>query len=221
MAAVNCETGQEVAIKLALEQAQQTSAELREVVLQACLKHEYIVPILDILYDPIFPPLRGSRGTPQLGVVMEKIEGGDLFDKVVGAGGLSEDAARVCFRQIFQAMAYCHGRGVAHRDMKLENLILTRGQDCKVCDFGLAKNVAESAASTIIGTGKYVAPEVLAGTGYDAFKSDIWSCGVCLFCVTECAFPFTKAGNDGVGGEGKYRASASDTELMKYLREAK
>ena len=67
VAAVNCETGQEVAIKLALEQAQQTSAELREVVLQACLQHEYIVPILDILYDPIIPPMRGSRGTPQLG----------------------------------------------------------------------------------------------------------------------------------------------------------
>ena len=61
MAAVNCETGQEVAIKLALEQAQQTSAELREVVLQACLQHEYIVPILDIMYDPIVPPLRGAR----------------------------------------------------------------------------------------------------------------------------------------------------------------
>ena len=61
VAAVNCETGQEVAIKLALEQAQQTSAELREVVLQACLRHEYIVPILDILYDPIVPALRGAR----------------------------------------------------------------------------------------------------------------------------------------------------------------
>jgi hypothetical protein len=61
VAAVNCATGEQVAIKLALEQAQQTSAELREVVLQACLQHEYIVPILDILYDPIVPPLAGAR----------------------------------------------------------------------------------------------------------------------------------------------------------------
>lgn len=61
VAAVNCETGQEVAIKLALKQAKQTSAQLREVVLQACLQHEYIVPILDIVYDPIVPPLRGAR----------------------------------------------------------------------------------------------------------------------------------------------------------------
>ena len=61
VAAVNCVTGEQVAIKLALEQAQQTSAELREVVLQACLQHEYIVPIKDILYDPITPPLRGAR----------------------------------------------------------------------------------------------------------------------------------------------------------------
>lgn len=60
---MNCETGQEVAIKLALQQAQQTSAELREVVLQACLQHEFIVPILDILYDPIVPPIRGGSGS--------------------------------------------------------------------------------------------------------------------------------------------------------------
>lgn len=159
---------------------------------------------------------------PQLGVVMEKIEGGELFDKVITAGGLSEEVARGCFRQILQAMAYCHGREVAHRDMKLENLILTADQDCKVCDFGLAKNIAESAASTIIGTGKYVAPEVLAGTGcYDAFKADMWSCGVVLFCMVECAFPFTKAGNDGIGGEGVHTATASNIALMKYLLEAK
>ena len=150
---------------------------------------------------------------------MEKIEGGDLFEKVVDAGGLSEEGARICFRQILQAMAYCHGRGVAHRDMKLENLILTAGQDCKVCDFGLAKNVSTDAAKTIIGTGKYVAPDVLAGSEYDPFKADMWSCGVCLFCMVECAFPFTKAGNDGVGGAGVTRATASDIALMKYLLE--
>ena len=153
---------------------------------------------------------------------MEKIEGGELFDKVIKAGGLSEEVARGCFRQILQAMAYCHGRGVAHRDMKLENLIMTADQDCKVCDFGLAKNIAESGFSTIIGTGKYVAPEVLAGAGeYDAFKADMWSCGVVLFCMMECAFPFTKAGNDGIGGEGVRTATASNIELMKYLLEAK
>ena len=162
-----------------------------------------------------------AGGAPQLGVVMEKIEGGELFDKVIDAGGLSEDVARVCFRQILQAMAYCHGRGVAHRDMKLENLIMTTAQDCKVCDFGLAKNVAESAASTIIGTGKYVAPDVLAGGEYDPFKADMWSCGVCLFCMVECAFPFTKAGNDGVGGAGIKAPTAINTQLMKYLLAAK
>ena len=160
-------------------------------------------------------------GAPQLGVVMEKIEGGELFDTVIDAGGLTEEIARKCFRQILQAMAYCHGRGVAHRDMKLENLIMTADQNCKVCDFGLAKNVAESAASTIIGTGKYVAPDVLAGAEYDPFKADMWSCGVCLYCMTECAFPFTKAGNDGVGGHGVKEASVSDTQLMKYLLAAK
>lgn len=152
---------------------------------------------------------------------MEKIEGGELFDAVINANGLSEDVARLCFRQILQAMAYCHGRGVAHRDMKLENIIMTKGEDCKVCDFGLAKNVSQKAASTIIGTGKYVAPDVLAGSEYDATKADMWSCGVCLFCMTQCTFPFTAATNDGVGGEGVKIADAMTTKLMKDLKQAK
>jgi serine/threonine protein kinase len=107
--------------------------------------------------------------------------------------------------------------------MKLENLLLTADkQTCKVCDFGLAKNLTAEAAKTVIGTAKYVSPEVLAGTGtYDALKADMWSCGVCLYCMVECRFPFSKSGNDGVGGHGVHAQSASDAELMRYLMQAK
>ena len=240
---VDTETGEEVAIKIALQQ-NHSAAELKEVVLQACLAHENIVLIKDICYDvvsnndffrgtasldhdlkAVVSKGRGAqlgKGKKILAVVMEKIDGGELFDFVLDSDGLSEDFARGCFRQILMAMAYCHGRGVAHRDMKLENLLLTADKKtCMVCDFGLAKNLTAAAASTVIGTAKYVSPEVLTGAEYDGRKADIWSCGVCLYCMVECRFPFSKSGDDGVGGEGVHKASARDAELMRYLMAAK
>lgn len=220
VAAINSETGERVRIKLALEQ-NQTSEELREVIMQACLQHEYIVPIKDFVFDVIKGaglPLQ----PPQIGVVMEILEGGELFAEVVDQGGLPEAAARTYFRHILLAMAYCHGRGLAHRDIKLDSLLLTADrQVCKVCDFGLAKNLTEAAARTIIGTAKYVAPEQLAGVEYDAFKSDIWSCGVCLFCMTECGFPFTRAGKGGVGGPHVHQANAGHLRQMRDLQAAR
>lgn len=217
--AVNRDTGEEVALKLAHEAAQHTSAELREVVLQISLQDDSIVPIKDIVYDCIVP--RVARGRKQLGVIMEVMRGGELFSEVQSDGGLSEDKARRYFRDILFAMSYCHGRNVCHRDLKLENLLLTADKKtCKVCDFGLAKNVTAESAKTIIGTAKYVAPEVLSGADYDGFKADIWSCGVCLYCMVECRFPFTVGGSDGVGGAGVHRATQQNLRMMRLLKDA-
>ena len=110
---------------------------------------------------------------------------------------------------------------VCHRDIKLENLLLSGDKKLvKIADFGLAKDVSTQSAATIIGTAKYVAPEQLAGAQYDGFKSDIWACGVCLYCMTECRFPFTKAGKDGVGGFGVKKATQKDLALMQDLQAA-
>merc|ERR1719231_1461244 len=108
---------------------------------------------------------------------MELMTGGELFAEVIDRGGLDEDTAKMFFRQILMGMAYCHGRKLVHRDIKLENLLLTGDkQTVKIADFGLAKDVSEDASRTIIGTAKYVAPEMLAGAEYDGLKSDMWSC---------------------------------------------
>ena len=219
--AINGETGERVCIKLALQQ-RHTSEELREVILQACLQHEFIVPIKDFLFDRIVGP-RG-RGERQIGVVMEIVGGGEVFEEVLAQGGLPEATARRYFRQILLAMAYCHARGVAHRDMKLENLLLTADKKtCKVADFGLAKNLTQGAARTIIGTARYVAPEMLTGQEYDAFKTDMWACGVCLFCMTERRFPFSNIGQGkgGVGGPGVYQPTMGHLALMRNLMTAR
>jgi len=187
-----------------------------EIILQAGLKHENIVDLKDIVFEK-----PAGRPKKQICMIMELLTGGELFSEVVDNGGLPEPRARDYFKQVLLGMAYCHARKLVHRDIKLENLLLTGDrQTVKIADFGLAKNVSEDAAKTVIGTAKYVAPEMLAGAEYDGFKSDIWSCGVCLYCMTECRFPFTKAGNDGVGGHGVHQTTAGNLRLMKDLQAA-
>ena len=103
--------------------------------------------------------------------------GGELFAEVVCCQGLSEARARLYFRQILLGLAYCHGRQLAHRDLKLENLLLSHDKrELKIADFGLAK-AQNATTKTIIGTVKFMAPEQFAGTAYDAYKSDIWAAG--------------------------------------------
>eukprot|EP01043_Picozoa_sp_COSAG02_P006585 COSAG02_NODE_188_length_30307_cov_341.858746_24_plen_385_part_00 len=222
--AVNRHTGEEVALKLTKQGVgYQTPAELREVLLQKCLEHDNIVKVKDVVYDAVSLvclPHQG-RGQRQLGVLMEIMRGGELFDEVKSDGGFTEDKARGYFRDILFAMCYCHGKDVCHRDLKLENLLLTEDKgSCKVADFGLAKNVTAESARTVIGTAMYVSPEVLGGAKYDGFKADIWSCGVCLYCMVECKFPFSFAGKDGVGEHGQHRATRQNLHLMQQLKRA-
>jgi serine/threonine protein kinase len=187
-----------------------------EIILQAGLQHENIVDLKDIVFEK-----PAGRPKKQICMIMELLTGGELFSEVVDNGGLPEPRARDYFKQVLLGMAYCHARKLVHRDIKLENLLLTGDrQTVKIADFGLAKNVSEDAAKTVIGTAKYVAPEMLAGAEYDGFKSDIWSCGVCLYCMTECRFPFMKAGNDSVGGHGVHQTTAGNLRLMKDLQAA-
>ena len=216
-AGIDSQTGERVCCKLSHLEHEGSEAQRMEIILQAGLKHDNIVDLKDIVYEkPV------GRPRKQLCMIMELLSGGELFSEVVDNGGLSEDQARFYFRQILLGMAYCHARKLVHRDIKLENLLLTGDKQLvKIADFGLAKNVSEDAAKTVIGTAKYVAPEMLAGAEYDGFKSDIWSCGVCLYCMTECRFPFTKAGNDGVGGHGVHQTTAGNLRLMRDLQDAK
>lgn len=202
--ATHCETGEEVALKLALEQTA-NAKQLTEIMCQqACQAHEFVVPIKDILYDGIRsvrsggPSVQEVEPKRQLAVVMEKMGGGDLFDEVTKERGLSEDKAKLYFRQILFAMAHVHAQNVAHGDCKLPNFLLNDDKTvCKVCGFGLAKHVSEAAhTSSIVGKAEYIAPEVLKTKNYDAQKADMWSCGVVLYCMLECHFPFEKPATD-------------------------
>ncbi|XP_010275897.1 PREDICTED: CBL-interacting serine/threonine-protein kinase 23-like isoform X4 [Nelumbo nucifera] len=127
-------------------------------------------------------------------IVLEFVNGGELFDKIASHGRLKEDEARKYFQQLINAVDYCHSRGVFHRDLKPENLLLDANGVLKVSDFGLSavsQQVREDGLlHTTCGTPNYVAPEVINNKGYDGAKADLWSCGVILFVLMAGYLPF-------------------------------
>lgn len=189
----------------------------REIVLQAALDHPSIVGVRDIVY---LPPPTGSTLGGTIYIMMENMGGGELFKLVAKEKGMSEPRAAAYFQQIMLGVAYCHGRGVCHRDLKLENVLLDDTNTvAKVADFGFAKDITNSPAASIVGTGRYVAPEQLTGESYDGSKADMWACGVILFILRECTYPFKLTGTGGVGEPGMHVAT-EDHRILKERLEA-
>eukprot|EP00475_Leptophrys_vorax_P009566 TRINITY_DN16338_c0_g2_i1.p1 TRINITY_DN16338_c0_g2~~TRINITY_DN16338_c0_g2_i1.p1 ORF type:complete len:256 (-),score=69.34 TRINITY_DN16338_c0_g2_i1:932-1699(-) len=121
-------------------------------------------------------------------LVMELAAGGELFDYVQNCSGFSEAIARTYFRQLISAIEGCHARGVVHRDVKLENLLIDGIFSLKLADFGEAEIVPNCNDSTVAalqgrkGTLIYMAPEVLANLKYN-HQCDVFSAGVVLFVM--------------------------------------
>jgi calcium/calmodulin-dependent protein kinase I len=120
--------------------------------------------------------------TPEkLYLVLDYVEGGELFDRIVDEGNFTErDASRIV-RQMTEAIQYLHDRNIVHRDLKPENILFAARENVEnvlVTDFGLAKLANDGAAlKTACGTPNYVAPEILLQRGYGK-EVDVWSLGV-------------------------------------------
>ncbi|CAN8295922.1 unnamed protein product [Cochlearia groenlandica] len=155
----------------------------REISTMKLIKHPNVVEIIEVM-----------ASKTKIYIVLELVNGGELFDKIAQQGRLKEDEARSYFQQLINAVDYCHSRGVYHRDLKPENLILDANGVLKVSDFGLSAfspQVREDGLlHTACGTPNYVAPEVLSDKGYDGAAADAWSCGVILFVLMAGYLPF-------------------------------
>ncbi|DAZ93235.1 TPA: hypothetical protein N0F65_003051 [Lagenidium giganteum] len=129
-----------------------------------------------------------------LWLVMEYCTGGDLLGIMASRGQphLEESYALQLFGQIARGVRFLHQRGIAHRDVSLENVVVHEGV-CKLTDFGLATDNTGQCANRA-GKDYYMAPEIVAGqTPYDGKRADLWSLGILLFVMLTGSPPFTKA----------------------------
>uniref|UniRef100_A0A8C3IWN9 non-specific serine/threonine protein kinase n=1 Tax=Chrysemys picta bellii TaxID=8478 RepID=A0A8C3IWN9_CHRPI len=158
----------------------------REVAVLANMKHPNIV-----LYRESFEE-NGS-----LYIVMDYCEGGDLFRRINAQKGIlfSEDQIMDWFVQICLALKHVHDRKILHRDIKSQNIFLTKDGTIQLGDFGIARvlNSTVELARTCIGTPYYLSPEICQNKPYNN-KSDIWALGCVLYemCTLKHAF---EAGN--------------------------
>ncbi|KAJ9674091.1 hypothetical protein PVL29_023564 [Vitis rotundifolia] len=183
--AQNTETGESVAMKVldrsTIIKHKMTDQIKREISIMKLVRHPYVVRLHEVL---------ASR--TKIYIILEFITGGELFDKIVHHGRLSENESRSYFQQLIDGVDYCHSKGVYHRDLKPENLLLDSQGNLKISDFGLSALPAPgvSLLKTTCGTPNYVAPEVLGHKGYDGAVADVWSCGVILYVLMAGYLPF-------------------------------
>ena len=127
-------------------------------------------------------------------IVLELMAGKDLFDYIQRRGfSLPEPRVQDLAYQIGGAIKYLHALGIVHRDMKLENIMMSNSTDQgipKLVDFGLAKIIGPSETATEpFGTLGYVAPEVLKKRPY-SYSCDVWSFGCIIYALLSGSLPF-------------------------------
>ena len=153
---------------------------LREVAILDSLKHPNIIEIKELFEDDDYFYL-----------VMERMRGGDVFDKLIQIKKYNEADAKRLVKSLLVATEFFHSQNVAHRDLKPQNLLLksnTNTYDIVISDFGFSCRVHKPMSlSTRCGTPSYVAPEVLKNAPYDQ-SVDMWSIGVIIYVVL-CGYP--------------------------------
>ena len=144
------------------------------------LKHPNIITVYEILED-----------SENYYIIMENCKNGELFDYIVAHQNLSENEASIFFYQLIKGVEYIHSKNIVHRDLKPENLLLTENNILKIIDFGLSHPFdGTEMLKTKCGSPSYASPEIITGTEYDGFKTDVWCCGVILYAML-CGFlPF-------------------------------
>lgn len=127
-------------------------------------------------------------------MVTEFCDGGESFDYIYSRGRMSDDVggvARRVFFQIVDAVRYCHDKNFVHRDLKLENILLTSTLDVKLIDFGFTRSVqTDNLLDTYCGSIAYAAPEMITASKYSGPEADIWSLGVILYTLVCGYLPF-------------------------------
>ena len=195
---LNVLSGRVVAIKSFCKQSPNYTEETRNKILYETnlmkkLNHPSIVKILETF-----------ETNEYMLIIMEYINGGNLYSFVKKRRKLSEQTAKMLFWQIIQGIQYMHSVGVVHRDIKLENILIDLYNNVKICDFGIGKVLPQCDYDTYslyeqCGTPMYIAPEILLSTsdkGYKPFPVDMWSSGIVLYIMLSGTLPFMVNNNN-------------------------
>ncbi|KAL1965630.1 hypothetical protein VTN77DRAFT_5307 [Rasamsonia byssochlamydoides] len=125
-------------------------------------------------------------------LVLEYCPGDELYNYLLNHGPLPVEKVRRIFSQLVGAVAYVHSKSCVHRDLKLENILLDKNENVKLCDFGFTREYEGKASylQTFCGTICYSAPEMLKGEKYAGEKVDVWSLGIILYALLAGELPF-------------------------------
>ena len=130
-------------------------------------------------------------------LVEEVIAKGELFDWVSETGPFAEPFVRYYAKQMLSGINYIHNQGVAHRDLKCENIMLDEHLNIKIVDFGFAANAEGRDASgknnTYCGTLSYMAPEIHEGRPYRGSEVDLFALSIIIFMLFAGHRPFDEA----------------------------
>ena len=130
-------------------------------------------------------------------IATELLPKGELLSYLIGKGGLPMPIVRHYAKQLVEGITYMHRQGIAHRDLKLENVLLDSNFDLKIADFGFACPIQGEDglgfSNRFVGTVQYMAPELLAGRTYQPQVADWYSFGVMLFMMYSGSAPFVQA----------------------------
>jgi len=154
---------------------------LREIKIMKLLEHPNIVKLIEII-----------ELDTKTCLVMEYVDGGDLFEYILNETRLSEPKSAKLFRQIVDAIEYLHQNLVIHRDLKPENILLDLSKDqVKLNDFGLSNFMKPgNLLNTFCGSPHYCSPEIMLESKYIGPEVDVWSMGVILYTMTTGLFPW-------------------------------
>lgn len=152
----------------------------REVEIMKLLDHPNIIKLYQVM-----------ESSQHLYLVTEYASRGEIFEYLLQRGRMAEEEARKKFRQIVQAVHYCHQKGIVHRDLKAENLLLDENGNVKLADFGFSNHFSQGEnLKTWCGSPPYAAPELFEGQEYSGPQADVWSLGVVLYVMVCGALPF-------------------------------
>lgn len=190
----NAETGETVAIKIiprqttdengqSKEERSDRSKEIRtarEAAMATLLDHPYICGMRDV-----------QRTNYHWYMLFEYVDGGQMLDYIIAHGRLKEKQARKFARQIASALDYCHRNSIVHRDLKIENILISKSGDIKIIDFGLSNLYSpRSLLKTFCGSLYFAAPELLNARQYTGPEVDVWSFGIVLYVLVCGKVPF-------------------------------